>query len=307
MPALSPEANAAFLGSPEDPEPEVRGGVTKALNNFHYTIGNEWSLFAFYEDIKDLGGGYLGVGTDQAYLFIGWQRPELAWLADYDPRVKDIHHMYRGMFLAADTPKQFVYRFRKENRKRAHRALATIYEGEELARAKETYDLTRKAISFRLFKQRGRFKHQKVPTYWADQETFDYIKAMLREGRIRSMMVNLNDADGMDGITSVARELEVPIRVLYVSNAEEYWKSYADQYRTNIANLHSDEQSVLLRTKLLWELNRDYQYIVQPLDNYRVWLADPEIKRVRQVLRGRPRAYADKVNTYRMTRLPKRS
>jgi hypothetical protein len=127
---------------------------------------------------------------------------------------------------------------------------------------------------------------------------------MLREDRVRSMLVNLNDAAGMQGISDVAKDLDVPIRVLYVSNAEEYWKSYENQFRANIAALHADDQSLLLRTKLLWEFNRDYQYIVQPLDNYRTWLADPEITQVRQVLRGRPRAIADKVNTYRITRLP---
>ncbi len=304
VPPLTQQEREVFFGSVQDQEPEVRGGISRGMEDLHYTIGNEWTLFAFYEDIKDLGGGYMGVGTDQAYLFIGWQRPELAWLTDYDPKIQRVHHMYRALFLAADTPEEFIDFFKEENIEKAKAAIAEIYDGDDKVTAQATYRRARKLINYRMQKQKRKFKNSNVPTYWNDQETLDYIKAMLREDRIRPMLVNLMEADGMKGVREAAAELGVPVRVLYVSNAEEYWKEYAEQYRKNIAELHSDEKSLLLRTRLIWGINYDYVYVVQTIDNYRQWLANPEIVKVKQILSGSPKVDATKVNTYRVTHTP---
>ena len=304
MPPLTEAQKEIFFSSTEDEEPEVRGGISKGMENLHYTIGNEWTLFAFYKDIKDLGGGYMGVGTDQAYLFIGWQKPELAWLTDYDPKIQRMHHMYKALFLAAKTPKEFTEYFIKDNMDKALAAIASIYDGKDKAKAQATYKRARKLINFRMFKMKRRFKGSKVPTYFNNQAQFDYIKKMYELGRIRPMLVNLLKAEGVKGVNAAASELEVPIRVLYISNAEEYWKTYDEQYRANIASLHSDDKSLLLRTRLIWNINNDYVYIVQPIDNYRAWLADPEVTKVRQMLGGRPKASADKINYFRVKRLP---
>ena len=304
VPSITAQEREIFFGSAQDKEPEVRGGISKGMENLHYTIGNEWTLFAFYEDIKNLGGGYMGVGTDQAYLFIGWQRPEFAWLTDYDPKIQKVHHMYRALFLSAETPKEFLSYFKQENMEKANAAIANVYSGKEKVAAQTTYRRARKLINFRMHKMIKRFKGSKVPTYFNDQETFDYIKAMIREDRVRPLLVNLMESEGMAGVGEAADKLGVKIRVLYISNAEEYWKDYAAQYRKNIAELRSDEQSLLLRTRLIWGVNKDYVYIVQPIDNYRQWLADPEVERVKQMLGGRPKATADKVNKFRVKRLP---
>jgi hypothetical protein len=304
VPPLTPEEREIFFGSAEDQEPEIRGGISRGMEDLHYTIGNEWTLFGFYEDIKDLGGGYMGVGTDQAYLLIGWQRPELAWLTDYDPKIQRVHHMYRALFLAADTPEEFIDFFKTENIDKTYAAIDEIYDGKDKTTAQQTYRRARKLINYRMQKQKRKFKQAGVPTYWNDQETLDYIKAMLREDRIRPMLVNLTEEAGMKGVRQAASELGVPLRVLYVSNAEEYWKEYDPKYRKNIADLHSDDKSLLLRTRLIWGINYDYVYIVQSIDNYRAWLADPQVVRVKQMYGGHPKIDAQKINIFRITQLP---
>jgi hypothetical protein len=304
VPPLTPEEREVFFGSAQDEEPEIRGGISRGMEDLHYTIGNEWTLFAFYEDIKDLGGGYMGVGTDQAYLLIGWQRPELAWLSDYDPKIQRVHHMYRALFLAADTPEEFINFFKEENVEKAKAAIDEIYDGDDKVTAQSTYRRARKLINYRMQKQKRKFKSSNVPTYWNDQETLDYIKAMLREDRIRPLLVNLTEEAGMKGVRAAAAELGVPVRVLYVSNAEEYWKEYAEQFRKNIAELHSDEKSLLLRTRLIWGINYDYVYVVQSIDNFRTWLADPSVVKVKQILSGGPKVDAEKVNVHRITGAP---
>lgn len=304
VPPLSDARKEVFFGSPEDEAPETLGGIAKALEDVHYVIGNEWALQAFREDIKDIGGGYMGVGPDQAYLFIGWQRPELAWLADYDPAVKRVHALYRALLMAAKTPEEFVAYFDKNKVETAAAAIASTTEGAETKSLQAIHRRNRKWFFFRLRKLRRKLKEAKVDTYLTDQATFDYIKAMLAANRIRPMVSNLNDTDGVAGITKAAKKLDVPIRVVYVSNAEEYWKTYDPNFRANMAALHTDDQSVFLRTRLIWKINEDYMYIVQPFDNLRAWLADPSVERVKNMLGGRPTAKADKINHYRIKRLP---
>lgn len=296
VPALSDEDRETFWGSAEDPAPEVLGGIVKELEDVHYTIGNEWALYAFYEDIKDLGGGYVGVGPDQAYLFVGWQRPHLAWFIDYDAAVLRTHALYKAVFAASDTPAQFVKMFDPQNLEKANAAIDAMYDGRDARALKALLRRQRRYYRFRLRRLVKRMGGVDVPTYLNDQETFDYVKAMLAADRIRPLRINLNEADGMSGIDEAARALEVPIRVLYVSNAEEYWERYDPQFIANVDELYGDDRSVLLRTRLTWKINKDYMYIVQPIERFREWLHADGVTRVRHVLAGHPPTKADELN-----------
>ncbi|MGH1345511.1 MAG: hypothetical protein ACRBN8_28360 [Nannocystales bacterium] len=304
VPPLSEAERATFWSSAEDTTPEVRGGIVKELEDVHYTIGNEWALWAFYEDIKDLGGGYVGVGPDQAYLFMGWQRPHLAWLIDYDSAVLRTHAMYKAVFAAAQTPKEFIAMFEPENLERANEAIDAMYDGKKARSLKGLLRRQRRYFRYRLRTLNKRLKGVDVPTYLTDQETFDYVKAMLRNDRVRPLLINLNAEEGIAGLSAAATELQVPVRVLYVSNAEEYWDAYDPQFVRNVETLYGDETSVLLRTRLTWKINRDYMYIVQPLEQYRAWLKADGVTRVRDVLVGHPPTKSDQINHWRHDQPP---
>lgn len=304
VPPLSEAERATFWSSAEDASPEVRGGIVKELEDVHYTIGNEWALWAFHEDIKDLGGGYVGVGPDQAYLFMGWQRPHLAWLIDYDNAVLRTHAMYKAVFAAAETPTEFIAMFEPSNLERAGAAIDAMYDGRQAASLKGLLRRQRRYFRYRLRTLRKRLKGVDVPTYLTDQETYDYVKAMLRNDRVRPMLINLNAEEGIAGLNAAAAELNVPVRVLYVSNAEEYWDAYDPQFVRNVETLYADQSSVLLRTRLTWKINRDYMYIVQPLELYRSWLKADGVTRVRDVLVGHPPTKADEINHWRHDQAP---
>ncbi len=304
VPELTEHQRATFWGSAQDESPEVRGGIVKELEDVHYTIGNEWTLHAFYEDVQRLGGGYVGVGPDQAYLFMGWQRPQFAWLIDYDVAVLRTHQMYRALFASAQTPREFIAYFEPENLERGYAAIDALYDGKQARGLKGLLRRQRRYFRFRIQKLRKHLRGVDAPTYLTDQETFDYIKAMLRTERVRPMLVNLNESEGMTGLSEAAEALGIPIRVLYVSNAEEYWKSYDPQFVSNVSALPTDASSLLLRTRLTWKTNRDYTYIVQRIDNYRIWLADESITRVRDILSGRPISKPDIINRWRVDHLP---
>jgi len=282
---LGEAERAIFYGSPEDPPPKKLGGVTEAQEGRHYVAGNEWNLHLFYRSLRRLGGGYLGVGTDQAYVFVGWQHPELAWLMDYDPWVRRIHAIYFAFFAQAETPREFLSLWRKDATERAFAAIEAR-GGEDVPRLKRLYRSYRTKILMRLTKVRDEMREAKVPTFLNSKRTYRWVRAFVLSGRARAMTGNLLGARAMKGIGEAARRLGVPIRAVYVSNAEQYWK-YGRRYRENVAALYTDDKTLMVRTLLTWERNRDYRYTVQPWDNFLAWLSRPWVTAVYKMIPAR--------------------
>jgi hypothetical protein len=110
----------------------------------------------------------------------------------------------------------------------------------------------------------------------------------------------------MQGIAEAARKLDVPIRVVYLSNVEEYWDDYGDAYRRNIDSLPWRQDAVVLRTISTWARNHDYSYNVQPLANYRTWLSRPWVRFVYQVVHrpDAPVLAPDEIDVFETTRDP---
>jgi hypothetical protein len=142
-----------------------------------------------------------------------------------------------------------------------------------------------------------------VPSYLKDMDQYDAVRQLVLNGRVRTMVVDLTDDEGMNGIGEAAMKLKVPIRTLYLSNAEEYWEIYPHQYRDNIMGLPLDEDSLLLRTKVYRQI-MDYVYIVQPLENYRAWLCSPAAENVYDVIGELDPPDPEKVNFVKIEREP---
>jgi len=272
---LTPEQQAAFGASPEDPPAKFLHGVA-GQEGRHYLTGNEWNLQLFQPALAGLGGGYVGVGSDQAYLFIGWQRPEVAWLIDYDPLVIDAHRIYQAFFTAAETPEAFRALWDKDKKAEAEAAIGQRY-GDKPKLVKQLVQTLRNyrgRIIKRLDKVREVVVAAGAPTFLNDAATYTWVREFVMAGRTRPMVGDLLGKKGLVGIGEAARAMGIPIRVVYMSNAEQYWE-YNDHFRKNIAALHVDERSVIARTLLTWERNQDYRYNIQPVANFVAWLGKP--------------------------------
>ncbi|MEX1363555.1 MAG: hypothetical protein AB1Z98_10535 [Nannocystaceae bacterium] len=294
------EAELAILyGSAEDPVPEHRGGVTTSQENKHYLSSNEKALQAFFPTLDGIGGGYLGVGTDQGYLFIGWARSEIAWLVDYDPAVQQIHELYRLFFLAADTPQQLVGLWSQSEQERAIALIDEAHDEDRARRLRYWYRSARGRIDARLRKLVRGLAKAGVPSVFDDQDTYDHVRRMVEQRRIRVMRVNLLEEQGLAGIGEAARALGVPLRVLYLSNAEQYWKRYPKAFRERMAALPWADDAVLLRTITAKAANDDYRYNVQPTANFVQWLAQPFVGNVHHIVHAGPPASATGVTVFR--------
>lgn len=280
---LTAEQATVFHGSPEDPPPEKLDATRKDLEGRHYLSGDERHLDLFHDTVKDLGGGYMGVGSDQAYMFAAWQKAELVFLSDYDPWIKWEHMAHVAFFEAAPDIAGYRRLWSRKGNKEALALLRERYKDDPLER-KVVFVYARAAhhVARRLGRLHKWAKASGVGNFVSDPVQYQYIRDLVVEGRVRPMQCNLLDAQGMKGVADVSRKLGVPMRVIYPSNAEQYWP-FSQQYRENIAAQFTDEKSVVVRTLGIRPWNDDYHYLVQPAESFKQWLAADWIKGVRQI------------------------
>ncbi|MCB9718729.1 MAG: hypothetical protein H6712_33090 [Myxococcales bacterium] len=296
-----------LLQSAEDQAPDFRGGVTKEQENRHYLAGNEWTLEVYYPIVKDLGGGFVGVGTDQAYLFMTWAKPEIMWLVDYDPAVQEVHELYRLFFAAAETPEEFLALWDKPARDEALAVIDAAHDERRAKALRRWYLGYRGWIHRRLARVARHMEKVDVPTFLTDQEHYEFAQQMLEQRRVRPLLVNLLERKGLRGVSKASEELGVPIRLLYLSNAEEYWPRYPKLYREMMAAMPFTDDALVLRTLLIWKVNKDYRYNVQPVANYLQWLAKPYVDDVYDITHARPKAEPEGINFFETTGDPEDS
>lgn len=288
LPPLTAEQRAQMLASPTDPPAEKLLGVAEKFEGAHYLTGDEATPHVWQPHVQGLGGGYLGVGSDQAYLLMGWQRAELVWLIDYDPMVLDMHRIYQAFFAAAPTTKDFAALWQPGSRDAALQAIAQAHSADpkQVKRLQKLYASVRGRVQQRLRQVQKRAAAAKIATYLDNEEIYSHIRDLWSGGRVRLMVVNLFGDKGLSGIAQTAQAMGVNLRIVYLSNAEEYW-TYSKQYRANLRALPFDEKTLIVRTLSSWQGNLDYRYNVQPGLLYQGWLAKPRVIKVRQLVKQR--------------------
>ena len=263
----------------EDDAPELLNATRKDLENRHYLTCDELHVAKFYPNLKGIKGAYIGVGSDQAYTFMGWMDAELAWLTDYDPWIKQEHRIYALFFERAETPEAFVSQWRSRNRAASRAMIAEHFATDpEKALILQVFDSASYKVDVRMSRLIAMAKNYKIPTFVSDAAMYAHVRSMVLGGRVRPRVSNLLDTDGLTGVGNASRAVNVPIRVVYMSNAEDYWP-YSEQFRANMAGLNFDENSWILRTAASKPTNGDYRYNMQDAQNFQAWLKEPYVKR----------------------------
>jgi hypothetical protein len=264
----------------EDPPAKELDGVREEYFGRHYLAGDEWNLHLFEPHIRGKGGGYVGVGSDQSYLLIAWQRPAFAWQIDYDELVVLLHQAYRVFFRESSTRGAFIELWSPKGSVRALELIDQHLAGHPKQRLiRRVYREQRANIEIRLRRQAKIYAKAKVAWFLSDDEQYAFIRQMIAAERIRPMCGNLLEKKTLVGIGAAARQTGLTIRVFYPSNAEEYWH-YPQQFRDNIAGLPFDADSLVIRTLSTWSINQDYRYYVQAGSLFQDWLRRPWVNRV---------------------------
>ena len=255
-------------GSLSDKKPEMLDGVRPEKFGQHYYVSDEGHADMFKPYIDGIGGGYVGIGSDQAYLYIGWARPQFAWTVDYDDEVVGMHELQQAFIAAAATPDEYRTLWSKERTAEAKAIIAQIApEGPQRKRLVRILGQGQPRMKRRMTRLA---KHLTVPSYLTDQATYDFLRNLIKHGCMRPLLVDLLADKGMKGIGEVMHQVGLPVRVLYMSNAEEYW-AYTDQFRANVRGLPIDDRSLALHTQAS-NANEDYRYTAQPMKLFVTWL-----------------------------------
>ena len=102
----------------------------------------------------------------------------------------------------------------------------------------------------------------------------------------------------INSISEKAKELEIPIRILYTSNAEEYFR-YPEGMRKNFLNLYGDSKTIVIRTVTkgakvygfpdgeMFPREFPFHYNIQSLDNLKTWLTKENVLYTTILLRNR--------------------
>ncbi|MCA9604172.1 MAG: hypothetical protein KC619_01170 [Myxococcales bacterium] len=231
----------------------------------HYPISNEFSHHLWFDHVRDRGGAFVGVGTDQCYTIAAVQNASMLWLVDYDPLVPVIHRLYSALVPASDTPEQLVARFEDANEAATlaliRERLAGQPDVEEVARAYQRHH-------GRMHGYLRRVLRNPVGSWLSDPTLYARVRTLFESGRVVARNGDVTADGALRAVGRVAHRLGVPVRVIYFSNAEQFFPLGAG-YRENVASLPTDDRTIVLRTfrerGVPYPPGERWHYLVQPL------------------------------------------
>jgi hypothetical protein len=261
-----------------DPKPD------RITRDTHYLKSNEYHHDIYKDYIEDLGGIFMGVGTDQLYVMAGWCKPEILIPFDFDQYVVDIHFVYGIIFTKAKDPEEFIQLWQEDKMEEIETDITAQYP-EQAKQIIKVYRYGRRRVHRRLKEVKKLYSEKKkVPIFLTDVAMYTYISNLFKNNKVFPVRGDLTEGTAMASIAKEAREANIPVRVIYMSNAEDYF-SYKTQYRENFYQMYFDEKSVILRTQAISKT--DYRYYIQSSSNFISWLKHPKTRSVRSMFNTR--------------------
>jgi hypothetical protein len=271
------------------------------VRGIHYFVSNENKHHLWRKQVTDLGGIMVGVGAEQNYLIAGWARPEILVLMDFDIYIPWLHKAYRVAFDLASTPDELIALWQdSEGRERLKAGIIRAY-GE----TGEVQDILRavkyaKAVGRHLAKLKARYVGLGIPCFLTDQGQYDFIVNLWRSGRVLAIRGDLTGQRTMVDLAAFSRISDLPIRLLYMSNAEFYFRFKAGRFRDNIVGLPFDARSLVLRTDP--HSGTKYRFYEQQGENFVAWLERGRAVSVASM--GKYRTRRDEPDDFVLDKLP---
>jgi len=255
------------------------------------TVTNEDRLEIYEPHLRNLGGGYFGVGSIQNFTLAAWARSEYIWLMDFTRVVVAANKIHTAFLKRLATPEEHRAMWDK---KKSAAAADKIFDEEfagnpELPFIKESY---RKASPYLMitFGFLDKLTKKRPYKFWLnDQEQYNYLKKLAQGNRIRALKGDLNGEITVQGIAAAAKQMGVPMRILYYSNAEEYFRGYKPNFKKAFSQMPVDERSLVVRTisfdkgRFRWaedsnlSTDRGFHYSLQPAAEFVIELKKEQV------------------------------
>ena len=238
----------------------------------HYFRSNEWYQHLLVKPLEGRGGAYVGVGSDQNYTMAAIAGSELLILIDYDPRIRWVHRIYDVLIRASETPDDLVSRFAEVSEERSRALIETAVQGDPDA-AEITKHFTKSRKLWHSYLERVRGTKGKLPvTSWLSvPEYYKHVRALFSAGRVIPKNGDMTAERTVRAAGDAARALKIPVRIIYFSNAEQFFP-YSDSFQANMRALPTDERSVIVRTihhgKIPNAGPNDWHYVVHEMPDF---------------------------------------
>jgi hypothetical protein len=277
---LDAAVRARLMAVPADPAPP------RIIKDQHYFVSNEMFPERFKDALADLGGLFVGVGSEQNYFYAGWGKPDLLLLVDFDQSIADLHGVYQAFFRAADDIDSFIALWGGHHEPTREALQSAAHGPEELARISQAFKEARPFVHARLQQARSRYRSLQLATFVSDEAQYRYLAALVRADRVHAVRGDLAGMSTMAGVAEFARSVAVPVRLLYLSNVEQYF-DYSVGMGRNILAQPVDDKSLVLRTFFKHEDPPDqYRYYLQATADMQAWLGRAKVTSLVQMLQS---------------------
>ena len=217
----------------------------------HYPSSNERRIDLFRPHVERIGGAYVGVGTDQNFTFIAWARSPVAYLMDFDSVIVYVNRLHFLFLKESPDYAAFKKMWDRASRKETAELIRQrLGNAPDYAKYVEAYDVALRGYSGvpdRLKELEWMSSHFGFRSFHNDDADYQYIRQMAVDGRIQAVLGDMNGETTFREISASAKRLNVPIRLVYLSNAEEYFR-YPQPFRITIQELFTDEKGMIIRT-----------------------------------------------------------
>lgn len=255
----------------------------------HYPSSNERRIDLFRPHLANLGGAYVGVGTDQNFTFIAWAKSSIAYMMDFDAAIVYVNRLHILFLKLSPDYAAFKKMWARSSRKTTLEQIRVNLEKEpDYQKYLQAYDIALRGYSGvpdRLEELEWMTKQFGFRSFHNDPEDYSFIRDMAVGGRIQAVLGDMNGEVSFREISASASRIGVPIRLVYLSNAEEYFR-YPEPFRKTIANLYTDDRGMIIRTVTAgakefgypegekFVQTHPFHYNLQNIMKMRVWMSD---------------------------------
>ena len=274
--AVAEDKNANNLRELSVSEKAILAGLPTeriaAPEQFYYRT-NERRHDLFVNKVGGVGGALIGVGADQCYTLAAIAKSSMIFAVDYDSRVPMVHRIYQALIPKSATVDELIAKFAKENQAATEALLSADMAGEsDAARVLRMFKRIRKDMHPYLQEVKTR-SNNGVPASWlATTENYEHIRKLFLAGRVVARTGDVTGKTTLRAVGKASHDLGIPIRVVYFSNAEQFFK-YTKDFQENMKSFKQDDKTIVVRTtrhKTIKNAVGDtWHYVVQDFVDFR--------------------------------------
>jgi hypothetical protein len=206
--------------------------------------------------------------------------------------VTELHRAYEVLIEASEDPQTLLARFDSKNEEASvvliQDALAGKISDDQLRQSVNSWRGARETVFRHLENVIVRDRDGAMTSWLSNPDYYAHIRKLYQNDRVRMLVGDLTGPTTLGTIAKAAEGLELPVEVVYLSNAEEYY-DYSSQYQANIRGLAGADDSIVLRTiysKDWVHADALWNYQVQPLADYQARVGEPNNARRNRMLNG---------------------